>query len=67
MTQRSHQPWQQEPGAEAEAFVAGTSQGDEAFASRWSGSMPAARAAFCMWQRKVAAKLGGLMPASYRT
>lgn len=33
MTQGSHWPQQLEPTAEAEAFVAGTSQGDEASAS----------------------------------
>lgn len=67
MTQGSHWPWQLEPSAEAEAFVAGSSQGDEASASRRSGSRPAARPAFCTWQSRVDAKLGGLMPASYRT
>lgn len=67
MTQGSHWPQQLEPRAEAEAFVAGTSQGDEASASCRSGSMPAARPALCTWQRRVAAKLGGLTRASYRT
>lgn len=58
---------QLELSVEAEAFFARISQGDEASASCQPGSMPATRPAIFTWQKRVDAKLGGLMPASYRT
>lgn len=47
MTQETHWPRQLELSADAEAFVAGISQGEGGLsASHWSGSMPAIKASF---------------------